>query len=45
VNTRKFAGLCAAVHVGPLMKKGFAHASLSMVLGAMTDTDAVPRAG
>jgi len=37
-----FDRLCAAVQARRLMKKGFAHASLSMVRGASTDTDAVP---
>ncbi len=41
-NTRKSFGLLAAVHARPLMKKGFVHASLSIVRAETTETDAVP---
>ena len=41
-NTRKSLGLCPAAHWRPLMKYGLVHASLSSVLGATTETEAVP---
>src|SRR6516225_9182344 len=38
-------GLCSAAQRRPLMKNGFAHASLSMVRGVMRETDNMPGAG
>ena len=38
-NTRKSFGLCLAAHWRPLIKYGFAHASLSSVRGAITETE------
>ena len=44
-NTRNSFGLCFAAHWRPLTKYGLAHASLSMVRGATTETDTLPCAG
>ena len=44
-KARNPCGLCCAAHWRPLMKNGFAHASLSMVRGVMSETDSMPGAG
>ena len=44
-KARNPCGLCCAAHWRPLMKYGFAHASLSMVRGVMSETESMPGAG